>query len=558
MTRPFVLVASLLIGMAGPAAAQVTPPAPGDAVFRIFRGGRPVGSETVMVTVTDAEIIVFSGNQGNPQGTGLRQAEFRYDRQWHPTSSKVERVADGLPVQLNTVFENGKATTQIIRNDVVTPRHADVSADTVLLPNNVWGAYEALAARLVNAEPGATVPVFVLPEAELTVTLDSVAKERVTTTSRAFETRHHRFTFHDFGSELKADLWTDDRGRLIRLIVPVLALDVARDDIATVSTRQQTMFRANDEDLFIPANGFNLASTVSRPLPLPPPVNGKPAKLPAIVLIGANETDRDEMAYGIPIFAQLADALANAGYLVVRYDKRGVGQSGGRPESATLTDYAEDAFAAVTYLRDKRKDVDEDRIVLLGYGDGASVAQIAGKRAGKKVKALVLIAGGGVTGQELILEQQQHLLDRLQLSPEERQSKIDAQKKVMNAALTGQGWDDIDTEVRRGADTESYRSVLRFDPAPIMKDVRQPILIIHGELDKQVLPAHADKLAALARARKNPPDVQVARLPGVNHLLMPSKTGEVDEYSSLETKTISAEVSAKTVEWLKSALTPKS
>ena len=62
-----------------------------------------------------------------------------------------------------------------------------------------------------------------------------------------------------------------------------------------------------------------------------------------------------------------------------------------------------------------------------------------------------------------------------------------------------------------------------------MKDVRQPVLILQGELDTQVLPYHADRLAELARARKRKVAVDIAKVPGVNHLLVTAKTGEVDE-----------------------------
>src|SRR6185295_1319994 len=69
-------------------------------------------------------------------------------------------------------------------------------------------------------------------------------------------------------------------------------------------------------------------------------------RLPAVLLVGAiGPADRDGVTFGIPILGQLAGALADAGFIVVRYDKRGLGQSGGRAESASLTDYAEDVRA---------------------------------------------------------------------------------------------------------------------------------------------------------------------------------------------------------------------
>ena len=63
--------------------------------------------------------------------------------------------------------------------------------------------------------------------------------------------------------------------------------------------------------------GFSLAASVSRPRQLPPPRSPKqPARLPAIVLVpGSGPVDRDETVGGIPIFGELASALADAGFL---------------------------------------------------------------------------------------------------------------------------------------------------------------------------------------------------------------------------------------------------
>jgi fermentation-respiration switch protein FrsA (DUF1100 family) len=92
------------------------------------------------------------------------------------------------------------------------------------------------------------------------------------------------------------------------------------------------------------------------------------------------------------------------------------------------------------------------------------------------------------------------------------------------------------------------------DPAKTMPDVRQPILIVQGELDTQVAPSNADRLEALARKRKNPPPVQVVKVPGVNHLLVPATTGEVEEYASLPDKHVSQAIMAAVVAWLQKTL----
>ena len=73
---------------------------------------------------------------------------------------------------------------------------------------------------------------------------------------------------------------------------------------------------------------------------------------------------------------------------MLRYDKRGVGQSGGRSERATLQDYADDLIAAVKWLA-KRQDIDPKRIAVAGHSEGGAVAMLAAARE-KKISSLVL------------------------------------------------------------------------------------------------------------------------------------------------------------------------
>ena len=126
-----------------------------------------------------------------------------------------------------------------------------------------------------------------------------------------------------------------------------------------MSSRSVPISRPNDEQVQIPGNGFLLAGTLSRPAQAPARAGCRPSCWSA----AAVRPIATSWSFGIPIFGQLAGALADAGFIVVRYDKRGIGQSGGRAEAATLGDYAEDVRAAVKMLAD-RKDVDPKRIAV--------------------------------------------------------------------------------------------------------------------------------------------------------------------------------------------------
>ena len=138
------------------------------------------------------------------------------------------------------------------------------------------------------------------------------------------------------------------------------------------------------------------------------------------------------------MYGQLANALADAGFLVLRYDKRGVGQSGGRIETAGFAEYAEDLRAAVKFVAD-RKDVDPKRIAVVGHSEGGAIALVAAAR-DKRIAALVLMAAVGVSGSDLVLAQQKRLLDRSNLSDADKQATIDLQKQILEAVITARAW----------------------------------------------------------------------------------------------------------------------
>jgi pimeloyl-ACP methyl ester carboxylesterase len=345
------------------------------------------------------------------------------------------------------------------------------------------------------------------------------------------------------------EIWIDSRNRLARVVLSTSHTVAVRDDIAAVLAREERLRHPRDQDVFIGLTGFNLGATITPPVI---PV----ARAPAIILTAhPGPQDRDYTAYGVPVFAQLAGALSNAGYFVVRYDARGVGRSGGRTENASLTEYAEDLTGVVDWLR-KRRDVDSRRIAALGFGDGGPVALLAASR-DEDIRALALLAAPGRSGREVTLEQQERLLASLAVPDADRTEKIALQRRIIDATLTGKGWESIPADLRRQADTDWFKSWLQFDPAAAFRRMKQPVLVLHAALDAETPPEHSAQLEALSRARKVPPThTRVQVLAGLNHLFVPSRTGLVSEYSTLADLRIPAEVPAAVVAWLSDALPP--
>jgi pimeloyl-ACP methyl ester carboxylesterase len=547
-------IAALGLVLAGPAARQASAqaePVPGEATFSIFVNGTDVGREQVNLARSGSQwIITSTGRLGE---FTLNRFELRYALDWQPIDLLVEGTQAGKPgdkggqkkVQLATSFALTSAINEITQNGVTNSKTDQISARTVVLPTNVFAGYEALAARLANADVGSEFPTYVAGTAEVKVSVKAISDEAVTTPAGIVQMRKYELIVHTASSPLTMTVAVDRRARLARVDLPSVNLSVVRGDLAGVSARTLTARNPTDSDVTIPANGFSIAGTMTRP-----PVLGR-LRLPMVVLVaGAGPIDRDGTVAGIPILSQLAGALAQQGFLVLRYDKRAVGQSGGRSETVTQHDYADDLIAIVKWLA-KRDDVDSRRIAVVGHSEGAMIAMLAAARE-KRIASLVLMATGGSTGAELILEQQGRELDRMKVPEAEKAEKVALQKQIQAAVIGGSGWEALPEDVRKQADTPWFRSLLLFDPATTMPKLKQPILIIQGDLDAVVQPHHADKLGDLARARKKDAGpVEVVHLSGLNHILVPATTGDVKEYPELKEKSISPEIASTIATWLK-------
>jgi len=538
--------ALLLASICATALAQepAAPPAPatGEASFTVFMRGTDVGRVQTAVARSGSDWIVTS--TGRIGDLTVNRFELKYGADWQPVELRIEATQAQKKLQLLTSFGVTTAISEITQNGVTNSKTDQISARTVPLPNQFFAAYEGLAVRLAGSQPGEELPVYVVPQAEVKLTVKAITPETMQTPSGTVSLRRFDVSIANPGGVLSAAVTIDTGSRFARLDIPTAGLSVVRTDLSSVATRTQNARNPTDSDVTIPASGFTIAGTLTLP-----PAPGR-LRHPAVVLVvGSGPVDRDASVAGIPIFSQLAGSLAAQGFIVLRYDKRGVGQSGGRTETATLQDYAEDLIAVVKWM-EKRDDVDRRRLAVAGHSEGAAVAMLAAARE-KKIKSLVLIAAAGSTGAELILEQQQRQLELMNVPEAERQEKVELQKKIQAAVIAGTGWEGIPPELQRQADTPWFRSLLMFDPAGIMRRIKQPILIVQGDLDSQVPAHHAEKLAALAKARKDSPLVEVVFVPGVNHLLVPAKTGEVQEDQQLTDQQVSPAVATAIVEWLR-------
>jgi len=539
-SRVLVAVAGVLV-----AATSLAQPAPShtESVFTIFMRGVPIGTETVAVGQTAGIwTISSSGRSSAPIDYFGREVRFRYASDWRPLELTIDAQLRGESLVGRTTITGTSARNVVTQAGRPGESTVTIAPDSLLLPSPVWGSFEALTRRLGTIPAGATVPAYSL-QGNFAVQIGQTSEETLQTTTRTIRVRRTPIKLVSNGPPVDAEVWRNDADELLRLTIPAQMLDVIRDDISSVAVRRVVVSRPNDEEIRVAANGFKIAGTLSKPNATSPL-----RKLPVVILVGGSTVaDRDELTSGIAIFGELANALADAGFMTVRYDKRGVGQSGGRPESATLEDFTDDLLAVVKFVR-ARKDVDSDHVALVGYGEGSPVAML-GARKTDNVDALVLVAASGVAGSELNLWQVSHALERSNRPESERQATLTLQKQIQNAAITDTGWEAIPPALRKQAESPLFKSQLAFDPATVLPKLDQPVLVVQGALDTQLPPANAETLERLVSGRKNRPSTLV-KVPGVNHLLTPAQTGEVDEYTSLADPHVSREVSRAIGDWL--------
>ena len=550
-------IVPLLIGSIGAAPAQAQQaPTPGKASFNVFLRGTPVGTEDAVISsAEDGWILQAAARFTPPIDLVVRRYEMRFDREWNPRELTLEGVRAGRAYTLRSTFANGSATTEFnIGSEAAQSKTDSVLPSAVVLPVSLFAPYEVLAVRLSGSTEGDELAVYVPSQGQMPLRVNQVLDEQIRVGDRTISVRRYRVGILHPAAPFDAEVWVDSESRLLRLTLPLAEVDVVRTDIVSTSTRFERFRHPGDEDIRIPGAGFSIAATITRP----GEADGSSVRQrssagwPAVVLVPPTSTnDRDATVSGVPVLGQLAGALADRGFIAVRYDRRGFGQSGGRAEAATLQDYAADVRAIFEYL-ESQEDIDRKKIAVAGYDEGGWIALLAAARE-RDIKAVTLIATASTTGAELTLEQQLSALDRLKVSDDERDEKIELQKKIHDAVLGGE-WEGIAAEVRRQADNPWFKSFLSFDPARTMERVRQPVFVVHGTLDRQVPEYHAERLAELARGRDRDVPSSIARIEGVNHLLVLAETGGVEEYASLTDRSVSTDVADAVAEWLRRTL----
>jgi pimeloyl-ACP methyl ester carboxylesterase len=309
------------------------------------------------------------------------------------------------------------------------------------------------------------------------------------------------------------------------------------------------------------AKGITLAGTLTVP-------KGSGPFPTAVFISGSGGQDRDETMLGHKPFHVLADQLARLGIATLRYDDRGVGLSNGDQAVGTSKDFADDAEGAVRFLK-TAANVKRNKIGFIGHSEGGLIAPMVAAR-NKDVAFVVMLAGPGVPGKDVILKQSEAIMKAMKASPAEIKKSRESQLKIIaavdavvrknptnpdpdklaaalksetDALIAAMSLTErieaqknramVDAQVQQFA-TPWFRYFLNYDPRTALRKVKVPVLVMNGDKDLQVIASqNVPEVEKALRAGGNK-RVTVRLMPGLNHLFQHTETGNPQEYGTID------------------------
>jgi uncharacterized protein len=551
--------------------SQALPPAPpllsqkvcGQGVYLLSAGGQSLGREVFEIVCRPEGGYQAKGKTTISMGESALNEEttLEVDKEGAPLKFTLEGEASGKPLSESFVFKDGKATITAGGNTSERP----LAPRTAVFANGVFYLMQFIAARYDTKVAGEQeIPLF----PALSARMERTGRDEVSAVAAVASAKpgaFDRYAFKLAGAEFI--LWADEDGRIALMVMPAQAFVAVREEYASFvePLRQAYIAKTKNavpdysapagapftaEEVKIPAKGFELAGTLLLP-------KAGPRPFAAVVMsTGSGQQQRDSALPGLDKyrpFRQIAEALAARGIAVLRADDRGVGQSGGFKtlNNVTTFDFADDVRAQVAYLR-SRSEIDPKRISIIGHSEGGVIAPMVAA-SDKQLAAIVLMAGTGKRGDEVLRFQLNYPAEKNPNLSEEEKAKVRAETEGFIRAIKENGDVSKYPPALRGLNSAWGRAFLTYDPLTTIATVRQPVLILQGALDQQVTAEQARLLGEAARKGGNK-DVTVRVFPDLNHLFLTAKTGAPSEYAALETYALGDELLKALGDWLEQKL----
>lgn len=502
------------------------------------------------IIATGVVRVASPGFNLDERGTLLLSASF------YPIRVKVDGTANGVAVADRVIF--GEKIANVYSTSG--------SATIALNPSSVY-ASPSFAHQLLlvlaryDRHRGGVQQFTFFPN--VSATIEWAGRDRVVGLDQNASVSFDRFEVATTTGRMA--IWVDSAGHLAMVRIPVVQYTAVRTEYSSFVKSLRDAWRAAQrarvaaeapdysapsgslftaEEVRVPSSGVELAGS----LLLPRRSSLGRVRARGIILISGSGQQARDGNLSIPglegyrPLRQIAEVLAVAGSVVMRVDDRGAGGSGGpgAVEAVTASTEIEDIEAQVRYLRG-REEVDPNRIMLIGHSEGAVLAIYVAAH-DPKIAGVVLMSGFGIRGDSLLAAQLDALIaDNGTLGKDRQVALRQEQQDLFVAVRAGK-------QVKGQPAGAWLRSFLNLQPARAIRQVRSPILILHGAKDRQVPVESASILKRASRARDDRVVMHV--FPNLNHLFLPAITGSIAEYPSLGTTTIGRDVLDVIVQWI--------
>lgn len=219
------------------------------------------------------------------------------------------------------------------------------------------------------------------------------------------------------------------------------------------------------------------------------------ANTAVLIVAGSGPTDRNgNSAAGLNTYSykMLGEALAEDGYAVMRYDKRGVGLSSIPAEDVpnlVFEDYIDDARTCVEFLRAEGF----ERVVVAGHSEGGLVALVLAAEQECCLDGVVLLCAPGYNMAEILNYQLSQQLVPAYMGLMVKSTNIISSLKA--GKMVAQ--EDIPSELIglfHPMVQPFLISNMRYEPTELAAQCRVPMLIVSGGRDVQVSLANGKRI----------------------------------------------------------------
>ncbi|MCD8509776.1 MAG: alpha/beta hydrolase [Bacillus sp. (in: Bacteria)] len=226
------------------------------------------------------------------------------------------------------------------------------------------------------------------------------------------------------------------------------------------------------------------------------------------------------------IYKDLAELISSLGFVSLRVDKRGVGESGGSFLETGMMDLVDDIQSNVEFLTNHPK---VEKVILLGHSEGCTL--ITAANAFHPVDCLIFLSGAAEPIVDALKRQRQLAKEDIlamkglkgklaRLFKADKKIETQAQKftdKIMNSS------EPVVRYQLQKINAKWFREHFTYDVFEDLKKVTCPSIAITGAMDIQVTP---EKVYDLSSYVKGPADSHVIET--MDHLLK-----EVSEKSTI-------------------------